>query len=211
VAERPYLSYEMSLRLLESRIYTLVGLSGSFFAARRVVCQQWSVNLPSDFVTLLNSIALGYRGILDPKAVGYYRPVARDTQEFHRRSRTVLRGITALFAYGRLLNPFTHPLFAWQLASHKLCRWLVPFAVCVQFVTACVLVLKSPIYLLVALGYGAIAFLGLTGLVSSGRGYPTLRLLRVPSFFLLANAAIVYAWYRYSRGHRVVVWQPSAR
>jgi len=27
-----------------------------------------------------------------------------------------------------LLNPYRYHLFAWQLISHKLCRWLVPFA-----------------------------------------------------------------------------------
>ena len=39
--EGAYVRYEMFLRALESRVNTLVGLSGSFFAARRDVCRQW--------------------------------------------------------------------------------------------------------------------------------------------------------------------------
>src|SRR5262245_22842289 len=39
--EGGYVKYEMYLRALETRVNSLVGLSGSFFAARREVCQDW--------------------------------------------------------------------------------------------------------------------------------------------------------------------------
>ena len=35
-----------------------------------------------------------------------------------------MRGIAVLARNARMLNPFRYGLFAWQLASHKLCRWL---------------------------------------------------------------------------------------
>ena len=44
--------YEMFLRKLESKVNTLVGMSGSFFAARREVCKNWATDLQSDFNTL---------------------------------------------------------------------------------------------------------------------------------------------------------------
>src|SRR5438552_13743091 len=41
--EGAYVRYEMFLRDLETRVNTVVGLSGSFFGARREVCQDWPV------------------------------------------------------------------------------------------------------------------------------------------------------------------------
>ncbi len=94
--EGAYVRYEMLLRTLETKVNTLVGLSGSFFAARRQVCAPWASDLQSDFNTLLNSMRLGLRGISDPDSVGYYKNLADDTKEYQRKVRTVLRGIAVL-------------------------------------------------------------------------------------------------------------------
>ena len=75
--EGAYVKYEMFLRKLESEANTLVGLSGSFFAARREVCKKWAIDLQSDFNTLLNSIKMGLKGISDPKSIGYYKNISR--------------------------------------------------------------------------------------------------------------------------------------
>ena len=47
VGEGMYVRYEMWLRKLESVHAGLVGLSGSFFAARREVCADWDIHSPS--------------------------------------------------------------------------------------------------------------------------------------------------------------------
>src|SRR5262245_29543986 len=64
--EGAYVKYEMWLRELETCTHSLVGLSGSFFAARRDVCRNWASDLQSDFNTLLNSVRDGLRGVSDP-------------------------------------------------------------------------------------------------------------------------------------------------
>jgi cellulose synthase/poly-beta-1,6-N-acetylglucosamine synthase-like glycosyltransferase len=89
--ENFYVKYEMYLRRLESEVNSLVGLSGSFFAARREVCKDWKTDLQSDFNTLLNSIRIGLRGVSDPDAIGYYRNVKSHKKEFERKVRTVAR------------------------------------------------------------------------------------------------------------------------
>ena len=48
-------------------------------------------------------------------------------QEFERKVRTLIRGMTTLFAYGRLLNPLRYGGFAFAFASHKVMRWMAPF------------------------------------------------------------------------------------
>ena len=121
-----YVQYEMLLRRLESRAYSLVGLSGSFFAARKELCRDFSANMQSDFKTLLNGIQIGLRGVSDADALGYYLDVADQKKELDRKVRTIIRGLTVFFKHIELLNVFSYGLFAYQLFCHKLLRWLVP-------------------------------------------------------------------------------------
>jgi len=203
--EGAYVRYEMFIRQLETGVGTLVGLSGSFFAARRVVCQRWSVDRQSDFNTLLNSIELGLRGVLDPESVGYYRTISNPSREFGRKVRTVVRGIAVLVPNLRYLNPFRFGLFAWELASHKVCRWLVPFAMVAALVANLVLASRSPFYgltLFLQVGFYLAALVGLRTDAS---------ILRLPSFLCVANFAVLMAWLRFARGERIALWSPSNR
>ncbi|MGZ8393784.1 MAG: glycosyltransferase family 2 protein [Nitrospira sp.] len=208
--EGAYVKYEMFLRSLESRVNSLVGLSGSFFAARSAVCKQaWSEDLQSDFNTVLNSMRMGLRGVDDPDSIGYYRNIADERKEFDRKVRTVLRGISVFMKSLSLVNPFAHATFAWQLVSHKLCRWLVPFEMLTAFVANAILASTSAFYqgmfCLHVLFYGA----ALCGLLI--RPLQQWSVIRLPAFFLLVNASILKAWMRYWSGERVVVWEPSKR
>jgi hypothetical protein len=206
--EGVYVRYEMFLRNLETRVGTLVGLSGSFFAARKEVCRNWAVDLQSDFHTLVNAVKLGLRGVSDSDSVGYYKNISDEAREFERKVRTVLRGINVLMASLPAMNPFRYGLFSWQLLSHKLCRWLVPFAMILAFISNAFLAFGAPVYryaFLLQLGFYLIAFAKLPSLF--GRHYA----LRIPSFFVLVNLSILYAWYRYVRGQRMVSWVPSER
>jgi cellulose synthase/poly-beta-1,6-N-acetylglucosamine synthase-like glycosyltransferase len=203
--EGTYVRYEMWLRALETRVATLVGLSGSFFAARREVCQRWTVDRQSDFSTLLAAVQLGLRGVLDTHSVGYYRNIADDRGEFQRKVRTVARGLAVLATNASMLNPLRHGLFSWQLASHKLCRWLVPFAMIGAAANNAVLLLHSPLYGVAALLQAAFYSAALAGL------WIRSPLLRLPMFLVLTNLAVLTAWLRFVRGDRMVSWNPSDR
>jgi hypothetical protein len=203
--EGAYVRYEMFLRSLESRVNSLVGLSGSFFGARRQVCRRWDAGRQSDFNTLLNAVDMGWRGVLAVRSVGYYRNIADDRREFQRKVRTVLRGIHVLAGNARMLNPLRHGLFAWQLASHKLCRWLVPQAMIAAAVSNLFLLRESRLYgatLLLQCGFYAAALVGLRTAAP---------VLRMPAYLLLANLGVLMAWVRFARGERISMWNPSDR
>jgi cellulose synthase/poly-beta-1,6-N-acetylglucosamine synthase-like glycosyltransferase len=202
--EGAYVRYEMFLRTLETRVNSLVGLSGSFFAARREVCRRWAADRQSDFSTLLNAVELGYRGVLDPDTAGYYRNIADDRRESARKVRTVVRGLAVLARNWRMLNPFRYGMFAWQLASHKLCRWLVPFAMIAAFASNAAL-LASPFYR--AAFAAQIAFYG-AAIVGLWTGADA---LRIPAYFVRSNLAILIAWLHFARGERMTSWTPSDR
>ena len=209
-AEDVYVRYEMLLRRLESDFDGVVGLSGSFFAARREVCSDWSEDLTSDFNTVFLAKKKGLRAVSDDQSVGYYRDIQKGQSEYNRKVRTLIHGIHAFMKTLELLNVFRYGVFSWQLASHKLMRWLVPlflaalFAVSIAGTTTgsrfC-----SALFLLQILFYGA----SLLGFVWEGaRKWFA---VKIPYYFVSVNVAILLAWIGYFKGERMRVWNPTVR
>lgn len=207
--EGAYVRYEMFLRVLESEFNSLVGLSGSCFAVRRSLAADLRTDIPSDFGLLLKASELGLKGIHAQEIRCRYRSVATEEEEFGRKVRTVLRGITAFMANAGVLNPFKFGVFSFQVASHKLGRWLVPwffvFGTLLAFISAfrsfwaCIL---------------AIVLLDFYGAVILAWKKPAMRkelIFKIPLFFFVSNLAIFKAWLLYFSGKRSVSWMPSAK
>lgn len=204
-----YVKYEMWLRYFESRSCSLVGLSGSFFAARKEVFYDFSGEMPSDFRTVLNSVKLGMRGVSDPKAIGYYLDVQESGKEFERKVRTVIRGMTVFFSHKEFLNPLAYGLFAYQYFCHKLLRWLVPFFLIISLVTNIILAWSSLFWLVVLIfhcGFYMVAILGWFR--------PSIRQkvwVKIPYYFSIVNFSILISWILFLKGERIVKWQPTKR
>ena len=204
-----YVRYEMLLRRLETRAHSLVGLSGSFFAARKEVCSDFSADMQSDFKTLLNSIRLGLRGVSDVDALGYYLDVTDQKKELERKLRTIIRGLTVFFQHKELLNVFRYGLFSYQLFCHKLLRWLVPLFLFTALLSNLVLAFGSGAYFVIFLFQ--LIFYILAALALLKKETPKNILLKIPGYFLSVNLAIAIAWWRYLSGYRVLMWTPSER
>lgn len=205
--EGAYVRYEMWLRSLESRANSVVGLSGSFFAARKHVCANWPTNIPSDFNTLLNSIRSGYRGVSDPHSIGIYSNIKDESREFDRKVRTITRGISALFADPSLMNPAAYGLFSWQLISHKLLRWCVPWFLAVAFITNLFLLMSGKKKYIFSFAMQKIFYTMALSKPSSG----SWGILKIPHYFVQVNWAIAMAWAKYLKGERFITWDPSKR
>jgi len=207
--EGTYVKYEMWLRKLETEVNSLVGLSKSFFAARKEVCRDFSSEMQSDFRTVFNSIKLGLRAVSDPDSIGYYHDISDGKKEFDRKVRTVLRGLTVFFQNTDLLNFYKYGLFSYQLISHKLLRWLVPGFLIIAFISNLFLASVSIWY--------AIIFTcqtGFYGLAAFGRSQAAKfenPLIKVPTYFVTVNTAIMIAWWRFLNGQRIAMWTPSER
>ena len=100
-----YGRYELYLRRLESDVHSIVGASGSFYAQRRALCSPFTEGMAPDFLSVLRTVQQGYRAVSEPAAVGEMTSVKDPRQEFDRKVRTLLRGMTALFAYQAAAQP----------------------------------------------------------------------------------------------------------
>ncbi|MEP0001176.1 MULTISPECIES: glycosyltransferase family 2 protein [Marinobacter] len=210
VGEGAYVRYEMWLRGLESKRAGLVGLSGSFFAARKEVCQEnWDIYSPSDFNTALNSARRGLVAVTAPDVLGYYQDVADASKEYQRKVRTIIRGLTALSRHPEVLNPFRFGRFAFQVFGHKLMRWAVPWFQVLLLLVSFAVAGKGGIYTL-----ALILQLAFYGCVAAGHFMPELRmhtLVKIPYFFVQVNLAVAHATLGFLNGRRMTVWTPSKR
>lgn len=204
-----YGRYELAIRRLESNLHSIVGASGSFYAQRRRLCGPFQEGMAPDFLSVLRTVAAGYRAVTEPGAVGIMTSVKDVRQEFERKVRTLIRGMTTLFAHAGMLNPWRYGTFAFELLSHKVLRWSVPFFLAGAWASSAAL-LSTPWFLFCFVAqtafYGAalLAFWGWAGLRASLFGKVTL-------YFSMVNAAIVVAWFRYGSGVRQELWTPSQR
>ena len=204
-----YGRYELLVRRLESQVHSIVGASGSFYAQRRALCEPFPEGLAPDFLSVLKTVEQGFRAVSEPAAVGMMTSVKDSKQEFDRKVRTLIRGMTALFAHGQVLNPIRFGIFAVEMLSHKILRWSVPFFLIAALISS-VLLIDSPWFLLVS--SAQIAFY-LTAFLA-WRGWSVVRqslLGKVALYFSMVNAAILVAWVKYAIGVRQELWTPSQR
>lgn len=209
VGEGAYIKYEMWLRRLESDRAGLVGLSGSFFAARREVCEEWDIYAPSDFTTALNSAKRGLVAIGCPKVIGIYKDVKDPGLEYPRKMRTVIRGITAIARHPEVLNPFRLGLFSFQVWSHKIMRWGVPWFMLLFLILSMLLQGEGMIYTLALIAQQIFYAVALAGWLSSRLQRYTL--VRIVFFFVQTNLALAQATISFLFGKRMTLWTPSKR
>jgi glycosyltransferase involved in cell wall biosynthesis len=206
--EGAYVRYEMWLRGLESNVAGLVGLSGSCFAVRKSVCDRWRTDTPSDITVALLCAQAGLRAITDARVKGMYQDLKDESKEFERKKRAIIRGMTAVWELRESLHP-RNGLFALQVWSHKIFRWLVPIGMLLALATSIALARDSALYRffvilqLVAYAAAVCAYLSVT----ARRMMP----LRIALFFFVANIATAAAMWDFLRGVRIVTWNPSQR
>jgi len=207
--EGMYVRYEMMLRKLEASFYSLIGVSGSCFAVRKDIAKNIVPDIPSDFCLLLEGIKQGYRGEHADDIIATYKSVRTEKEEFSRKVRTVLRGMSAFFARTEFLNFSKYGLFSWMLISHKLCRWLVPvwavvvliFIVPLSFTSDAWLLILVMIALFLVLAYQAYKDPSLQENIA----------FKACLFLFVVNAGIFVAWTKFLTGQRAVVWNPSKK
>ena len=202
-----YMSYENRLRAAETRLGSIVGVDGGVDAIRRSCYAPMRADQLPDFVLPLSVVEQGFRVVYEPQARVYEAALSNPEAEFRMRVRVSLRALWALWDKRSLLNPLRWPLFAWQLWSHKVLRYLafVPLALLLAFN---VLVAgEHPAYLaflaLQLAMYGVAAMGHLLRRSSSGSS-----LLLTPYYFVLLNVACGVACWKFLRGEKMVLWKP---
>ncbi|MFC7301624.1 glycosyltransferase family 2 protein [Cognatiluteimonas weifangensis] len=201
-----YWGYETRLRMAESALGSLIGVSGQLYAVRRNAYRPIAPDLISDFVIAMAMRGQGLRTVLEPDAVCYEDTLDRSDQELPMRVRVGLRSLYALASQRRFLDPFRYGAFAWELWSHKLLRYLSPVFWTIALLANIALALQGRYLPLLALQVLVLA-LGTLGFLPLRR-FGGWRLLAQPYYFLLTNLASAVSLFKFLRGERIVTWTP---
>ena len=177
---------------------------------RRSLYQPMRPDQLPDFVQPLRVREQGYRVVYRPEALLYEDALAATGDEYRMRVRVALRAFHALKDMAALLDPGRTGLFAWQLWSHKVLRYLA-FA----FMAGCLLAawiladragtvfwrlaMVAQIAFYAAAVYGHLAARG-------ERGAP--RAVGLATYLCVLNLASAQAFWQFLRGRKQVIWKP---
>jgi cellulose synthase/poly-beta-1,6-N-acetylglucosamine synthase-like glycosyltransferase len=209
--ESGYVGYEMWVRGLETRIGGIVGASGCLYAVRAELHRKpLPTSLSRDFAAALIARENGYRAVSVDDATCLVPRTTTLSREYQRKVRTMTRGMMTMAHKRHLLNPIQYGLFAWMLFSHKICRWLVPWAAAAGLAGLAIASASSNYAAAAfALSLGAIGVAGLGWALSEGRDLP--RALTIPAYLLAGNVAAIHATVKALYGVDQSVWEPTRR
>jgi glycosyltransferase involved in cell wall biosynthesis len=209
-AEAGYVGYEMWVRELETRVGSIVGASGCFYASRRNIHgNPLPPGLSWDFTAALVARQLGYRSVSVPAAVCIVPRSAEIRTELRRKMRTMTRGISTLFYHRALMNPLRYGDFALMLISHKLLRWLPYLLGPIAYLALCGLAFQSSIarVLLEIVSGGLI-----TGSIAIWqRNSVTAKPIALAGFVVAVFSAGFVAWVEALRQTPMATWEPTPR
>lgn len=121
------------------------------------------------------------------------------------RVRVITRAMRGILYVKSLLNPFRYPFVSFQLISHKVLRWMIPFFLIALLVSNAFL-LGYWFYKL-SLGLQLSFYLtALAGLVADRIGRKC-RLFAIPLYFCVVNAASMVAFTKTLKGQKMVTWE----
>jgi glycosyltransferase involved in cell wall biosynthesis len=198
-----YMRYENWLRGRETLFGSVVGVDGGVDAVRRLLYRPMEADQLPDFVLPLQVVDQDYRVVFEPLAQLCEDSLTDSSAEFRMRVRVSLRSWWALLSEASLLNPLRRPLFAWQLWSHKVLRYLSFLPLAAACILNVILATVSNFYLAL-LGVQLLIWLA----VWAGARGSRLSVARFAYYFALLNAASAVALVRFVGGHKQVLWQP---
>ncbi len=214
--ERAYWDLDRMLKRWQSAAGSVTSSTGAIHAIRRDLFRSVPSGVTDDFWISTNVVAKGRRLVFAEDAAAWEPATPASGSEFRRKVRVITRGLRAVWLMRELLNPLRHGFYALQLFSHKVLRRLAILPMAAILLATPWLWDAGPFYRAAALVQGLFytaAVLGalLPRLDASAPAWTRrlVKLLALPTFFCMANAAAGLAALNVARGHRIDSWEPQ--
>lgn len=204
-SEGLYWKLETWMKKKESLFGSVVGGDGAIYAIRRELYSPLRNTDINDFLNPLQIIVRGYRGVYEPSAICFEEAGDTFEKEFRRKVRIVSRSLHALRRAPRVLLPWIQPKHWLSLLSHKVLRWFAP-AFLIILLVASLLLWSHPFYRLAACTQVAFYLLAVIGWICPPRS-TVLRLVSLPYYFCLVNAASLLGIFNCFSGSLMPTWQ----
>lgn len=208
-SEGLYWDVELTMKDLESKVYSVVGGDGAIYSIRKELFWNLDDDDINDFVNPLQIVAAGYRGIFNPKAICYEDAAEEFRKEFKRKRRIVNRGWRAVKKNLGRFSPLKQFKFLFLLFSHKVIRWFSLYILGAVLIANALLVILSGnlFYSLSLTGLAFSILLALVGAYLDGKGKAIPKLIYLPYYYYLVNWAAVLGIVDEMKGIKYTVWE----
>src|SRR5262245_27716048 len=195
-----YWRYETLLKLQEYSIASILGAHGSLYGIRKKLYPFPKLDtINDDYVIPLRIVQQGYRVVYEPDSVAWEE--AHEMQGFGRRIRIMRGNVQQIREIVPLMTP-PRPFELFFFLSHKVGRLAVPFAMLGAAVSNLFL-LDHPFY-----QFTGVLQLMFYVLVLANAFRPlTPKLLRLPFYFFMINAAAMIAIYQVAFARQRMAWK----
>ncbi|MEM8585627.1 MAG: glycosyltransferase, partial [Bacteroidota bacterium] len=213
-SEDSYISREAKIKVAEGKIYGhLIGPFGGCYVLKADYFRPVPDNyLVDDFFLCMSAYESGGRGISSPDARAFEAVGQSMRGEFNRKLRIATGNWQNLMRFRSLWWPLTSDL-AYAFFSHKILRWISPILGIIMFICLAVLAFGLSNYWATVLLYSLSALVLIPSLLDVTLSILGVDLLvfRHWRYFLTMNLALLLGFFRFLKGVRSNVWQPSQR
>ncbi|MCK5822710.1 MAG: glycosyltransferase [Bacteroidales bacterium] len=208
--EKFYISHEVNIKYKESILWgTMMGPFGGCFAVREELYSKVPDNyLVDDFYINMKVLEKGRKAVNNLDAVVYEDVSNNLKDEFNRKVRIATGNFQNLKHFKHLLYPQTKAI-AFSFLSHKVLRWFGPFLLLTVFL--------SNLFLLDNLFYSYLFYIQCV-IISLPFIDFLLRKIKIHIIFLRfithfysMNIALFIGFFKYLKGVKTNVWQPTKR
>lgn len=208
--ENTYLSFENKLKQAESDLWQKVqGVEGGLYCIRKKSFRPIpQLTFMEDFFITCSVLKHNGSVLFDKEVLGFEDVSTLQEEEFKRKTRISIGNFQNLRRFSSLLIEQPFPL-GFAFLSHKILRWFTPFLALVTILMA--LLLKEHIlyinYLYIVLYLLLLTFLDWLLYQLKVNSGP----LRYWGHFSMMNIALLNGFFKYIKGVRTNVWQPTKR
>ena len=209
-----YWRYESTLKRWDSELYSAMGAAGELYAIDPTLCQEVPDEaLLDDFMMSMLIVDKGKRIAYTPDAYAQEYGSANIHEESKRKRRIAAGGLQSIWWLRHMLNPFHHPLVAFQYISHRVLRWsLTPVAMVMLILTNIALVLmgSGTLYTIILMLQALFYLMALAGWIMSLNGRKN-KLLYTAYYFIFMNLNVFRGMAYLKSHHTSGAWEKAKR
>jgi cellulose synthase/poly-beta-1,6-N-acetylglucosamine synthase-like glycosyltransferase len=209
--EKTYISFEVAIKNLESKLFgTMIGPFGGCYAVRKELFAHVPENyLVDDFFVCLTVLKKGKYAINNLDALVFEDVSNSLREEFRRKVRIASGNFQNLVHFRSLLCTPWKPL-SYCYLSHKVLRWIGPFAIIALFLSSLILAFYSKFFLMTfAFQLFIIILLFLDLLLTKINSHNIF--LRSITHFYSMNLSLLIGFIKFIKGINSNVWTPTRR
>ncbi len=191
-----YWRYELWIRSLESRLAGVTGGNGAIYAVRKKDYMVVDPRMGHDLSFPFNMVKRGRRPVYEARALATEKMVPTIEGEFARKRRMMGHGWLIVLR-GGLLSPRGYgPLYAFEIFSHRVLRYLSPFLHLIALGVNVALAGEGTLYVITL----AIQFALLAGAVVG---------IRIARYYVLMMASLAAGLWDWLRAGTPAEWEKA--